>query len=576
MLFFRFKSASNVLRAPSDSPCKNRSAHIVLEQSSWNSFPGLLCDSLCSAHACLPVVATGENTPRLDQGVCDCGSRVYGESSASPSQWSEVASESAVFLFNLDLRSRCIRARRPAAPRPRSLSLQSNGSRRGDKRNWLMLGMWSFIADTSLYGPFPAPAAGISTGRSDAVSSPGSTRWSSRISCMSGVRSQAGAKKTKPFRKLLELNLLHAFTRSGGEWRNCCPAWGGGRWAIGRRAFFGLSCHGVHRSHGRHRGPGKCHRNSQGVHRTRARWAALTHSFVDPGCWKGRKMRCKSGDMKTVYSWLHGRKTCSFEVASGRTKREKDCETFGSKWSRGNDKPSFRPQYSLKWNDLLLSSLLSISVGPRPLQSRAVRALLFWRSAMPLEARAAQLYTKLALRWEPVLRAVASVSLDNHLALSIKNRCALRQSLNPIEVLTELASVLDKFRSGCPLREKLGANPGTASTEAQCTQIFLSSGSGKGKFQRLGGLAFVQRILRNHHECLGTPTATHEKGVWKDLMTLLMEYRIRQQHLLHHCGHLRTSRRSPRSSQDSTTKSRARTSPTTASTTTCRSGLGPQ
>ena len=44
-------------------------------------------------------------------------------------------------------------------------------------------------------------------------------------------------------------------------------------------------------------------------------------------------------------------------------------------------------------------------------------------------------------------------------------------------------------------------------------------------------------------DCLGIVTAAHEKRVRKDLMTLFREYLIRQQHLLHHCGHLRTLRR---------------------------------
>ena len=34
--------------------------------------------------------------------------------------------------------------------------------------------------------------------------------------------------------------------------------------------------------------------------------------------WTGRKMRCKRGDLYTVHSLLHGRRTCTFEVPSGR------------------------------------------------------------------------------------------------------------------------------------------------------------------------------------------------------------------------------------------------------------------
>ena len=61
-----------------------------------------------------------------------------------------------------------------------------------------MPGTWSFTADMSQYGPFSAPAVGFSTGRSDAVSSLGSTRWSSRISGMTGLWSLAGLNNTKP------------------------------------------------------------------------------------------------------------------------------------------------------------------------------------------------------------------------------------------------------------------------------------------------------------------------------------------------------------------------------------------
>ena len=106
------------------------------------------------------------------------------------------------------------------------------------KRNGLMLGMWSFTADTRQCAPFSAPAAWISTGRSDAVVSLGLTRWSSRISCISGDWFLAGMNKTKPLREVTRTDLMRDFTHSGGTWKNCCNAWGGGRWTIGRRAFF--------------------------------------------------------------------------------------------------------------------------------------------------------------------------------------------------------------------------------------------------------------------------------------------------------------------------------------------------
>ena len=544
MLFFRFKSASTVLRAPSDSPCKNRIAHIVLEQNSWNRFPGPLCDSLSSAHAWLPVFATRENTPRLDPGVCDCGSRVYGELSASPSQWSEVASESAVFLFNLDSRSRCFRARRPGAPRTRSFSLQSGGARRGDKRNWLMLGMWSFIADTSLFGPFPAPAAGISTGRSDAVSSPSSTKWSSRISCMSGVWSRAGAKKTKPFKEV---------TRSCA--RSLAPAGSGRTVAMTGEAVAGPSG-AEHSSDSRAMEFIEVTADIEdlesvtaipkGVHRTRARWAAFTHSFVDPGCWEGRKMRCEWRDMKTVYSWLHGRRTFTFEVAScRRTGREKDCETFGSKWGRGNDKPSFRPQYSLTWNDLLVSSLLSKSVGPRPLQSCAVRALLFLEkrdasrsssgptlheARTPMGARAGS--SRICFTGQP-FRALHQKPMRSP-PISQPYRSTDRAGFGPGQVQKRM---LTERETWCKPRN--GVN-GSATHPSPHHRQQIRKGKVPAAGQPRLRAAFSTQPSQMPRNC---HCDAREGSVAKDLMTLLMEYRIWQQHLLHHCGHLRTSRR---------------------------------
>ena len=120
---------------------------------------------------------------------------------------------------------------------------------------------------------------------SDAVGSLLLTRWSSRISCISGERFLAGMNKTKPLREVTRTHLLRDVTHSGGTWKNCCNAWGGGRWTIGRRAFF----------------------------QTLVQRDSSTHSFVDPGCW----MRCKRENLHTVYSF-HGRRTCTAEVASGR------------------------------------------------------------------------------------------------------------------------------------------------------------------------------------------------------------------------------------------------------------------
>ena len=47
------------------------------------------------------MIPTRESTPRPEPGVCGCGPCIYGEPSASESQWSETACEGADFLFNL-------------------------------------------------------------------------------------------------------------------------------------------------------------------------------------------------------------------------------------------------------------------------------------------------------------------------------------------------------------------------------------------------------------------------------------------------------------------------------------------
>ena len=293
-----------------------------------------------------------------------------------------------------------------------------------------------------------------------------------------GVWSLAGMHKTEPLREVTRTRLLRDLTHGGGRWRSCCNAWVSGRWTIGRRAFLRLSCGRVHRSHGRHGGPGRCLRTSKGVHGTLARWAGVTHSFIDTGCWTGRKVWRKRGDLYAVHSWLHGRRTCTFELASGKgTGREKDGETFSSKLGRG-------------------SAPLGASAG-------SSRVCSTGKPSRPLPS---------------------------------KTDAPLRQPLDPVEVLAELVSVLDRFRSGRSLKEMFGANPGTAPTEAQYIEVLIGSGSGEGGLQRLGRLAHVQRSPRTRHEC-------HEKKVRKDLMTLLREYCVRQQHLHHHCGHLRTLRR---------------------------------
>ena len=106
-----------------------------------------------------------------------------------------------------------------------------------------MRATWSFTADVVQYEPFSARALGYSTGRSDAVGSLGSTRWSWRISCLSGVWSSA-----KPLRGVTRTQFMRDSTHSGERKRVCCNAWGSRRWTFGSRTSIGLSRDGVQRS----------------------------------------------------------------------------------------------------------------------------------------------------------------------------------------------------------------------------------------------------------------------------------------------------------------------------------------
>ena len=83
----------SILQAPS---CERRCQLLAVfaREGALTSFSGrvfgsslsrLLWDSLSRTHACFLVVVALESTPPLDLGVCDCGPRVYGEPSASPS-----------------------------------------------------------------------------------------------------------------------------------------------------------------------------------------------------------------------------------------------------------------------------------------------------------------------------------------------------------------------------------------------------------------------------------------------------------------------------------------------------------
>ena len=81
-----------------------------------------------------------------------------------------------------------------------------------------------------------------------------------------------------------------------------------------------------------------------------------------------------------------------------------------------------------------------------------------------------------------------------------------RQPLAPLEVLAKLASVKDRPRSARLLEEEFGADPGVATTGAECTEVLNGGGSGGG-LQRLGDHA-----PRTRHECPGAITAAREES----------------------------------------------------------------
>ena len=91
--------------------------------------------------------------------------------------------------------------------------LESSGWRRGGEQNWLTPENLSFIADLSYW----ELAVGISVGRSNAVSSLGSTGWSSRISCISGLWYLVGMNRSKLLREDAGTQSLGDSTHSGGS-----------------------------------------------------------------------------------------------------------------------------------------------------------------------------------------------------------------------------------------------------------------------------------------------------------------------------------------------------------------------
>ena len=146
-----------------------------------------------------------------------------------------------------------------------------------------------------------------------------------------------------------------------------------------------------------------------------------------------------------------------------------------------NDKPSFRPVLA--------------HMDSRSQWSRAHSEAVQLGPCHIAGTRCGQRYTKLALRWEPMRGAVASISLESHFA-----------HLHQKPIQAQKRTFIER-RVRCKSRN--GVNRSAMDRGPHRQRIWT--------LQRLGGLAHVQRILRTRHECLGIVTASHEKRVRKDL-----------------------------------------------------------
>ena len=159
------------------------------------------------------------------------------------------------------------------------------------------------------------------------------------------------------------------------------------------------------------------------------------------------------------------------------------------------------------------------------LQGRAVRVL---RESRAIPARQ---------ETRTLLGAGAGISrirfpVDPIRTVPSKSDAPHRQPLAPLEVLAKLASVKDRPRSARLLEEEFGADPGVATTGAECTEVLNGGGSGGG-LQRLGDHA-----PRTRHECPGAITAAREESA-EGLDDSSLEYWSWQPPLLHHLGHFR-------------------------------------
>ena len=270
---------------PLDYPCTNGGDLVGLDQSNrkqphWTT-TGIRSLVRMRAPLLRPGAYCTQKHTTTEPGVCNCGSRICGGLSAFRSRWLESVTEGSAFRLSLAVGfviGVCM-CENLCCATPTWVS------RFGLKFQWRI--------------------RLVTCCRSDAVSSLGSTRWSSRISCMSGVWYPAGMNKTKPLREDTRSQLLGDSTHSGGRCRKSCSALRSSRWTIEGRTFLRFLWDGAYWNCCRIREPGSGLCCLNGIHRIVARWAAATYCSIDLGCCMARRMRQYRGDV--YHTRLHGR-----------------------------------------------------------------------------------------------------------------------------------------------------------------------------------------------------------------------------------------------------------------------------
>ena len=153
-------------------------------------------------------------------------------------------------------------------------------------------------------------------------------------------------------------------------------------------------------------------------------------SVVGPNCRMGRKMRQSRANLCIVLSWLHGRRTRTFEFSSSEgAECEKDSETFSAKLEIAAPPPKRQCQAKLQATMLAhmeefagrLAALEVSGVAPTPTPCSACPAKL----GIPAdESQAAQRHTRLALCLEPVRHQSHPSPCQANSRGPTKKRCA--------------------------------------------------------------------------------------------------------------------------------------------------------